>query len=221
MAAVSAVSRSARPPIVLCALLSLALVLLPEAPLAGDEGRSCSSPATDFPSGRRASPSPRAPDLLAQNRPAAVMPSPPPGTALSPALPGAATRTEEWRRTIRALEPKELKSGKGWRLLGPGEGQAELSEERLRAIRDEALLLLLELQHDEAIKRLQQAGVSPDVVGRLERQYAAAHACLERRFGASGLPAVLEEARRNRDVLEALVYRLAGFAPPRTTGLPP
>lgn len=167
------------------------------------------------------SPPPRAADLLAQNQPKPAPPSGARGAEPPPGAPDASSRAEEWRRVIRALEPKELKAGKGWRLLGPGAGDPELSEERLRGTRDAALLLLLELQHEEAIRRLQLAGVPAGTIVALERDYAAVHACLERRFKTSGLPAVLEEARRSRAVLEALVYRLLAPPPARTTEFSP
>lgn len=178
MAPVSAISRSAPPPLFVCALLLLAVLLLPGAPAAEEAGPS-------------------------------------------PAPAAASPRADEWRRSLRALEPKVLKSGNDWQLVAPGEAQTAGSDRQTRATGDEALLLLVELQHDEAVRRLRQAGVSSEAISRLEVQYAAARACLTRRFGASHLPAVIEEARRNRAVLEALVYRLAGFPPARTTGTPP
>lgn len=224
MAPVPVTSRSSPSPLLLravffCALFFLALFLLPDAALTVEEGRCPGCPPRDLPGGRPASASPGRPCLLAADRPAPEAPATSPGTAPAPA--GASSRPEEWRRTLRALEPKVLKSGKDWQLLGPGEAQPGFSGSQARGSGDEALLLLLELQHEEAIRRLQLAEVPPGAVAALERQYTAARACLTQRFGASRLPAVLEEAQRNRAVLEALVYRLAGFPPARKTGTPP
>jgi len=159
------------------------------------------------------SPPPRATVLLAQNQPKPASAPEARGAVPPPVAQGASLQTEEWRRTIRALEPREIQAGEGWRQLGPGAGDPGLSEGRIREIRDKALLLLLELQHEEAIQRLQLAGVPPGTIHVLERDYVAVHSCLERRFGASVLPAILEEARGSRAVLELLVYRLLNLPP--------